>query len=326
MQLFRIKQPLMAAAALGWLSVLCAGAVAAAESYPDHPIRLIVPFSAGGGGDYIARALIGKLGEFLGQPLIIENRGAGNTVVGTNAVAKSPPDGYTILLVNPQYTSNPSLQPGLPYKTPDDFESVALIMSYQMHLFASAKAPFNSISELIDYAKKNPGTLNYGSAGLGSSGHIAGELLKTMTGTDIVHVPYNGAGPAANGVIGGHVQLLFTGMSQLKGAMDGGFVKLIGAGCSPHNNTPVKTICEQGVPGFESLVWWAILAPAGTPRPIVDKLNAAFRHASADPDIQKRFAVIDGDASVSTPERLDKLVHSELLKLSKMTWETAKPQ
>ena len=321
-----IRRPLVWAAVLGGLALTCAGPSAAAESYPDHPIRFIVPFSAGGGGDYIARALIGKLSDYLGQPLIIENRGAGNTVVGTNAVAKSPPDGYTILLVNPQYTSNPSLQPNLPYKTPEDFESVALIMSYQMHLFANAKVPFNSVPELIDYAKKNPGALNYGSAGLGSSGHIAGELFKKMTGTDIVHIPYNGAGPAANGVIGGHVQLLFTGMSQLQGAMDGGFVKLIGAGCSPHNKTPVKTICEQGVPGFESLVWWAILAPAGTPRPIVDKLNEAFRHASADPDIQKRFAVIDGDASVSTPEGLDKLVRSELTKLSKMTWETAKPQ
>jgi tripartite-type tricarboxylate transporter receptor subunit TctC len=141
-----------------------------------------------------------------------------------------------------------------------------------------------------------------------------------MTGASIVHIPYNGAGPAANGVIGGHVQLLFTGMSQLQGAMDSGFVKLVGAGCSQHNKAPVKTICEQGVPGFESLVWWAILAPAGTPKPIVAKLNEAFRHAAADPEVQKRFATMDGDAGVSTPAGLDKLVRSEMAKLSTMTW------
>jgi tripartite-type tricarboxylate transporter receptor subunit TctC len=321
-----MKRLFLGVAAFSGLMFFSIGQPAAAQTYPDHPIRFIVPFSAGGGGDYIARALLSKLSDYLGQPLIIENRGAGNTVVGTNVVAKSPPDGYTILLVNPQYTSNPSLQPNLPYKTPDDFQSVALIMSYQMHMFGHAKVPFDSIPGLIDYAKKNPGVLNYGSAGLGSSGHIAGELFKKMTGTDIVHVPYNGAGPAANGIIGGHVQLLFTGMSQLQGAMSSGYVKLIGAGCSEHNKAPVRTICEQGVPGFDSLVWWAILAPAGTPRPIVDKLNAAFRHAAADPDIQKRFAVIDGDASVSTPEALDKLVRSDIAKLSAMTWDAPKPQ
>ena len=143
-----------------------------------------------------------------------------------------------------------------------------------------------------------------------------------MTGTNIVHIPYNGAGPATNGVIGGHVQLLFTGMSQLQGAMELGYVKLLGAGCSANNKTPAKTICEQGVPGFESLVWWAVLAPAGTPKPIIAKLNEAFRKASADPDIQKRFSVIDGDASVSSPEALDQLVRSEMKKLSAMTWET----
>jgi tripartite-type tricarboxylate transporter receptor subunit TctC len=315
-----MRQPFVVAAILAGLALSGIGKAAAAETYPDRPIRFVVPFSAGGGGDYIARALIGKLSEHLGQPLIIENRGAGNTVVGTNVVAKSPPDGYTILLVNPQFASNPSLQPDLPYKTPDDFQSVALIMSYPMHLFAHSKEPFNSIPELIDYAKKNPTALNYGSAGVGSSGHIAGELFKKMTGASIVHIPYNGAGPAANGVIGGHVQLLFTGMSQLQGAMDSGFVKLVGAGCSQHNKAPVKTICEQGVPGFESLVWWAILAPAGTPKPIVAKLNEAFRHAAADPEVQKRFATMDGDAGVSTPAGLDKLVRSEMAKLSTMTW------
>ena len=323
----KLRTPrLVVALAAGSLALSSIGQRAVAETYPDRPIRFVVPFSAGGGGDYIARALLGKLSEYLGQPLIIENRGAGNTVVGTNVVAKSPPDGYTILLVNPQFASNPSLQPNLPYRTPEDFQPVALIMSYAMHLFANSKVPLNSIPELIDHAKKTPGALNYGSAGVGSSGHIAGELFKKMTGTDIVHIPYNGAGPAANGVIGGHVQLLFTGMSQLQGAMDSGLVKLLGAGCSERNKTPVKTICEQGVPGFESLVWWAVLAPAGTPKPIVAKLNEAFRHAAADPEIQKRFAVIDGDSSVSTPDGLDKLVRSEMAKLSTMTWAAPTPQ
>lgn len=296
--------------------------VAANDGYPDRPIRLVVPFSAGGGADYIARALVTKLSESLGQPVVIENRGAGNTVVGTAAVAKSAPDGYTILLVNPQFAANPSIQPNLPYRTPDDFAPVALVMSYSMHLFANAKAPFNSIPEMIAYAKKNPGALNYGSAGVGSSGHVAGELFKKMTGTDIVHIPYNGAGPATTGVIGGHVQLLFTGMSQLKGAMDGGLVKLIGAGCSPRNNAPAKTICEQGVPGFESLVWWGMLAPAGTPKPIIDRLNEVLRKASADSDIQKRFAVIDGDSTVSTPGEFDALIRSEMAKLATMKWDT----
>src|SRR5215203_4714243 len=143
------------ALAVASLALSSIGQRAVAETYPDRPIRFVVPFSAGGGGDYIARALLGKLSEYLGQPLIIENRGAGNTVVGTNVVAKSPPDGYTILLVNPQFASNPSLQPSLPYKTPEDFQPVALIMSYAMHLFANSKVPLNSIPELIDHAKKN---------------------------------------------------------------------------------------------------------------------------------------------------------------------------
>ena len=320
-----LKLRVALAALLGGLGFLIAGDASAQEDFPQRAIRLVVPFSAGG-GDYIARSFIDRLAEHLKQPVVIENRGAGNTTVGTNAVAKAVPDGYTILLVNPQFSTNPTLQPNLAYKTPDDFAPIARIMSYAMHMSAAAKVPVNSIAELIAYAKANPGKLTYGSAGLGSSGHLAMEVFKKMTGTDLLHVPYNGAGPANNALIGGHVDLLFTGMSQVAGSIESGRVKMLGAGCSdrPPPLPNMKTICEQGVPGFESLVWWGILAPAGTPKEIVGKLNAELKQTMADPAVQKRLAVIDGDATVSTPAAFEAFIRSEMKKYGELDWGTAK--
>ena len=293
---------------------------AAADNYPNRPVRIVVPFAAGGGGDFIVRAWSDKLSEVLKQPIIIDNRGGGNTVAGTDYVSKANPDGYTLLFTSTALSTNPTLLPNLPYKTPDDFASIALVITYPFGMAARASLEANSIPELIAYAKKNPGKVSVANSGEGSGSHLAAELFKDATGVNIMTVPYRGAGPAMNDVAAGHVDLMFTGMSQIRPFVESKRVKVLASsGLKRLQSAPdVKTIAEQGVKGFNAVVWWGLLAPAGTPKDVVEKINLALRTSLAYPDVAKRLDVIDGEIRVSTPQEFDTMVRDEIVRWRKL--------
>ncbi len=287
-----------------------------ADRYPEKAIRIVVPFVAGGGGDFIARAWADKLSENLKQPVIIDNRGGGNTVVGTEIVSKAAPDGYTLLLVSPSIATNPTLLPNLPYKTPEDFTTVGLVITYAMGLGARSTLAANTINELLALARQQPGTLSVATSGEGSATDMAAELFMSATGVDFMLVPYKGAGQGVLDVASGHVDLLFTGMSQLKPHLDSQRIKLLAtSGQRRLKSAPdIPTIAEQGVSGFEAIVWWGILAPAGTPPAIIDKLNRALATSLAHPDVEKRLAIIDAELRMSTPAEFDQFLRAEILR------------
>lgn len=299
------------------LSSMIVSAVAEAsptDKYPERPVRIVVPFVAGGGGDFIARAWADKLSDVIKQPVIIENRGGGNTVVGTEQVAKAAPDGYTLLLVSPTISTNPTLLPNLPYKTPDAFAPVAQVITYAMGVAVHAGSPIQNIPDLVAYAKKNPGKLTTATSGEGSATDLAAQLFMERTGTKITKVPYKGAGQGVLDVASGHVDMLFTGMSQLKPQLDGKRIRLIAtSGLQRLNSAPnVATIAEQGYPGFEAVVWWGVLAPAGTPPEVVEKINVALKTSLSQPEVGRRLAVIDGVVRVSSPKEFDTFLRSEI--------------
>ncbi len=300
---------------------LCSGLSSAAESdnFPNKAIRIVVPFAAGGGGDFIARAWADKLSETIKQPVIIENRGGGNTVVGTDVVAKAAPDGYTLLLVGASIATNPALIDKLPYKTPEDFTPIGTVITYAMGLAARANLPANNVQELLSLEKAQ-GPLSIATSGDGSATALANELFKAATGAKLLAVPYKGAGPAAIDVASGHVDLLFTGMSQLKPHLDTGRIKLLAtSGANRLASAPdVQTIAEQGVKDFEAVVWWGILAPAKTPPDIVNKLNRALAVSLNHPDVMKRLAVIDGEVRLSSPEAFGTLLNEEIARWAKL--------
>ncbi len=306
---------------LALLSSLAGAQVAAqAEAYPEKAIRIVVPFVAGGGGDFIARAWADKLSETLKQPVIIDNRGGGNTVVGTDIVAKAAPDGYTLLLVSPSIATNPTLLPNLPYKTPEDFTPVGSVITYAMGLGARSTLEANTLEEMLSIARQNPGKLAMATSGEGSATDMAAELFKAATGADILVVPYKGAGQGVLDVASGHVDLLFTGMSQLKPHLDSGRIKLLAtSGQNRLKSAPdVPTIAEQGVHLFEAVVWWGILAPAGTPEVIIQKLNQALAKSLSHPDVAKRLAVIDGEVRLSSSKEFDLFLKDEIKKWGKL--------
>ena len=303
------------------LLILCSALLAThivwagpADSYPDKPVRVVVPFVAGGGGDFIARAWADKLSEVIKQPVIIENRGGGNTVVGTEQVAKAAPDGYTLLLVSPTISTNPTLLPNLPYKTPEAFAPVAQVITYAMGVAVYAGSSIQNIPDLVAYAKKYPGKLTTATSGEGSATDLAVELFMEQTGTKMTKVPYKGAGQGVLDVASGYVDMLFTGMSQLKPQLDGKRIRLIAtSGLQRLNSAPdIPTIAEQGYPGFDAVVWWGVLAPAGTPAEIIEKINAALKTSLAHPDVGRRLAVIDGVVKVSSPKEFDSFLRAEI--------------
>jgi tripartite-type tricarboxylate transporter receptor subunit TctC len=292
---------------------------APADSYPNKAIRIVVPFVAGGGGDFIARAWADKLSETIKQPIIIDNRGGGNTVVGTELVAKAAPDGYTLLLVSPSISTNPTLLPNLPYKTPQDFTPIGLVITYAMGLAARSDLPANTIPELLALAKEK-GPLSVATSGEGSATDMATELFKAASGANLLSIPYKGAGQGVVDAASGHVDLIFTGMSQLKPHLDSKRVKLIATSGSHRlaSAPEVATIAEQGIKDFEAVVWWGILAPANTPADIVEKLNKALAISLGQPDVTKRLSVIDGEVRLSSPSEFEQFLKDEIARWAKL--------
>jgi tripartite-type tricarboxylate transporter receptor subunit TctC len=278
--------------AFGVLIALCVGAPqASAQSYPTRAIRLVVPFGAGGGTDNLARIIEPFVSKALGQPIVIENRPGGGSTIGMDQVAKAAGDGYTLVMTDTSIAVNPSLKP-LPYDTLNDFVPVSLLATAPVILMAHPKVPAKTLQEFVALAKAQPGKFNYASGGNGASTHLGGELLKLVAGIDIVHVPYKGTGPAMNDLIGGHVDVMFSGISSARPYLDAGTLHALAVTGETRNAaTPdVPTFAEAGLPGVTASTYWGVLAPKGTPKEIVDKVSAAFAAAMRDPEIVERLA------------------------------------
>ncbi len=292
-------------------AVLAAGAAA---QYPDRPIRLIVPQAPGSATDTVARILAPELSKALGQPVVVENRPGGALTIGIDAVAKAAPDGYTIgmgpigaLAITRHMVAK------LPYDIERDLQPIALVARGHLLLAVSPSLPVKSVRDLIDYAQKNPGKLTNASSSNGSPGHVAGELFKYMTGTEIVHVPYKGGAMAINDLIAGHVQVIWESLNSIAPHARSGKVRALAvSGVRRSPGFPdLPTIAEAGVPGYEAGTWSGVIAPAGVPRPIVDRLNAAVNEAIRSPLFVERFAFIGDEPAGGTPEQFAETIRRD---------------
>ena len=317
------------AAALTCLAALCASPLTALaqQDYPNKPVKWIVPYPPAGTTDVLARILAQWLTEKMGQPFVVENRpGAGNNI-GTEAVIKSPPDGYTMLLVNPANGINATLYKNLNFNFIRDIAPVAGLVRAPNVMEVTNSLPVKTVKEFIDYCKANPGKINMASSGSGTSVHLSGELFKFMTGCDMVHVPYKGAGPALVDLIGGQVHVLFDNLPSSIGHIRSG--KLRALGVTSEGREPslpgVPTVGET-VPGYEATAWFGIGMPKGTPREIINKVNAEVNRALADPKMRERLAELGGKPISGTPEDFGRVIASETAKWEKVvTASGAKP-
>ncbi len=306
-----------ACVAFALTAFLVASALAQTSAYPDRPIRLVVPFPPGGLADNSARVIGEKLAVRLGQPVVIENRGGAAGNIGTQLVAQAAPDGYT-LLVGPDsvLAVNPHIYPKMPFDSLRDFAPVSLLGVVNMTVVAHPSFGVRNLRELIALAKEKPGTISYGSAGIGASGHLVVEMLRLRTGIDITHVPYKGGGPAMVDVIAGQIPLVGTGLpSAIQYIRQG---RVVALGVSSAERDPalpeVPTFAESGLPGFLVLAWTGILAPTGTAQPIIERLGRELRSVLAEPDVRERYTAIGIGARASTPEEFTELMRTDLAK------------
>ncbi len=291
-------------------------APALAQDYPTKPVRMIVPFAAGGPADVYARFLAQRLQESLGQPFVVDDRPGGGSVIGTDAVAKSAPDGYTLLVMSNTHTVNESLMPSKPFVLMRDFVGVAPINSSDLVLVVHPSVKANSIAELIALAKAQPGKMSYASSGPGTPYHMAGELFKSMAGVDILHVPYKGSAGARTDVLGGQVQMMFDAVTVMAPHAREGKVKALGtSGTTRSAVLPgVPTIAEAGVPGYETTIWLGVMAPKGTPAPIVAKLNAEIAKIVARQDVRDDWARQGAVPMAMTPAEFARFLDQDIVK------------
>jgi tripartite-type tricarboxylate transporter receptor subunit TctC len=304
--------------------IVLAGSTAAQTSYPNKPIRFVVPYPPGGFTDILARIVGQKLTESWAQPVLIENRGGGGSTIGTDIVAKAPSDGYTILMVAPDLAINPSLYPKLPYDTVKDFAPVTLVAWGPMALVVHPSLSAHSVNELIALAKSEPHPLNYASGGNGTGGHLAMELFKTMAGVNMVHVPYKGIGPASNDLLGGQVSLMFLQMAVARPLILAGKLRALAvAGGQRSQAMPeLPTVAEAGLPGFDVNPWFGIITRADTPKDIVAKLSTEIGNIMRLPEVKERLSSQGGEPVTDTPEEFTAFVKSEIVKWSKVVKES----
>lgn len=309
---------------LSFLALLCAGAATYAQSYPNKPIRFIVPFPAGGAGDVLARTVAQKMQENWGQTVLVDNRPGGNTIIASDVVAKAPADGYTILSCWETVAINVTLFTKLPYDQLRDFAPVALTASLPLVLMAHNGLAATTVKELVAIAKAKPGQINFASFGIGSSSHLAGELFKSMAGIDIVHVPYKGSPPAIVDLLSGQVQIFFSGLPPGLPFVKEGKAK--GLAVTSAKRTPllpeVPTMQEAGMAGYEAVSWSGMLVPAATPREVIAKLNGEFTRILRLPDVRERLTNLGFDALTSTPEQFDAFLRAEITKWAKVVKES----
>jgi tripartite-type tricarboxylate transporter receptor subunit TctC len=287
-----------------------------AEDYPTRPVHIIVPFAAGGPADVYARVVGQYLSETLNQPFIVEDRPGAASIVGTDVVAKSSPDGYTLLVMSNTHTANETLFAHKPFELMRDFVPIAPINSSDLVMVVHPSVPANNLKEFIALAKAKAGQLNYASSGLGTPYHLAGELFKAMSGTDIVHVPYKGSSGARNDVLGGQVQMMFDAITTMAPNVRAGQVRALGtSGLKRSTVLPdVPTIAEAGVPGYEATIWIGVMAPKGTPPGIADKLNAEITKVVSRADVKKMWAEQGAEPMVMTPSEFDSYLRKDIEK------------
>jgi tripartite-type tricarboxylate transporter receptor subunit TctC len=300
-----------------------------AQDYPTKPVRIVVPFGAGGPADVTARLLGNILQDKFGQPFVIENRTGAGGVIGTVEAVKSPPDGYTLLMMSNTQTANESLMPQRKYELMRDLVPIAPVNYSDLVIVVHPSVPAKTLAEFIALAKSQPGKLNYASSGQGTPYHMAGELFKSMAGIDIVHVPYRNSGEARSGVIGGQVQMMIDAVTTMAPNVGEGQVRALATtGKTRSSVLPnVPTASEAGVPGYEATIWLGLMAPAGTPRPIIDKLNAAVNDAVKRPEIVKLWAEQGAVPMSMTSEEFDKYLRGDIVKWANVVKQFAdKPQ
>ena len=303
------------------LTLLClglmSGSIAAADAFPEKTVRIIVPYTPGGFNDTLARVVGDRLSKTWNQPVVVENKPGGNTTVGNNIVAKAAPDGYTILITPLPFSALPGLYgPQLPYDALKDFSPLVLAANTQNVLAVRNELPVTSVRELLDYARKNPGKLNYGSTGSGSSNHLSMELLMRMTDTRMTHIPYKGSAPATMAMLGGEIDALFDNIPNVLPQLKAGKMRAIAVtGLQRSVLFPsVPTVAEAGVPGYEVNVWFGMQLPAGTPKALVDRMNADITRILKDPEVVKRFRDQGVEVIADSPAAFSQLLQSEVVK------------
>ena len=303
------------AVACGLASAAAAPAAWAQDVYPSRPVRLIVPFPPGGSNDIVGRVVGAGLGDRLGKQIIIDNRAGGNSIIGTEFVANSPPDGYNLVMISTSFTTNPIIHK-LPYDPLKSFAWVAMLAFGPNVLAVTQSLPVKSLKELIALAKARPGQLVYASTGVGSNAHFGTELLKHMTGTDMLHVPYKGGGPALIDTIAGQAQLCLSSLIQAIGHIRSGKLRALATSSGKRSLIlpDVPTISEAGVPGYETANWWGVAAPRGTPPQVVDRLNAEIKAVLLTPDTEKRLINEGAEPALKTPAELGSYVAAEMAK------------
>ena len=302
----------------------CAGAIAsaagAAETYPQRAIRLIVPYPPGGAGDIIGRILAARLGEAVRQQVVADNRPGGGQVIATQLAARANPDGYTLLLASTTHAINPGLLKKLPYDSIMDFSAITLVADSPLLFLAHPALDVASIQDLVAAAKSRPGRINYASSGPGTGGHLSVELLKRMTSIDLVHIPYKGAGPALVDLVSGQVQVMCTSpLPSLPHVRAGRLKGLAMTGRARSSAAPeIPTVAESGVPGYESTLWYALLAPAATPQPVMRRLHAETVKAIRLPGVVEQISALGAQPIGSTPQEVTKFLQSEITRWTRL--------
>ncbi len=300
-------------------AIACASAAVAADAYPQRAVRMIIPYPPGGAGDIVGRMLGARLTEYLGQQVVIDNRGGGGQLIATQLAAKAEPDGYTLFLASATHGINPALRRNLPYDTLKDFAPITLVAESPLVFAAHPSIGVTTIKELIAAAKARPGKLSYGSSGPGTGGHLSVELLKWMTGTDIVHVPYKGAAPALTDLIAGQVQLICTSPLPAMPHVKAGRLKALAMTSRKRSpSAPDLPTVAETLPGYESTLWYALLAPAGTPPAIVKRVHAETVKALKTPDMSEQLMAQGAEPVGNSPGELQQFVQAEIARWTKV--------
>lgn len=304
------------------LFMAAAAPLPALAAFPDKPIRMVVPFAPGGGTDLVARTMGITMGADLGQPVIVDNKPGGSTIIGTDAVAKSAPDGYTLVMATMAHAVNPSLHKKLPFDTEKAFAPVMLVGRSPNVLVVKPDSPIRTVQDLIAAAKARPGKLNYASQGAGTSAHLAGELFKSMAKVDMNHIPYRGAGPAITDLLGGQVDVMFATAAAVAPHLESGKLRAVAVTTAQRSQAPalskVPTIAESGVPNYVADSWYGLFAPAGTPSAVITRLNAAAKKAVHTDAFRKRAEQEGLAISGGTPEEFGRYVKAESQRWSKV--------
>ena len=316
-----MSAPVSILACLAIAGALCASPAAIAQAYPTKPLKLVVPYPPGGSTDQLARAVADRLGQALGQPVIVENKPGANTIIGAETVAKAPPDGYTMFVgSSASLAVNPLLYEKLPYDPKRDFAGVSLLATSPLVMVVHPSLPAKTVKEFVELAKSKPGSLNFASVGNGNPLHLAGELFKSMTGVDMTHVPYNGSAPALTALLGGQVQVMYDVVLSSQPHIKAG--KLRAVALTGAKRVPiladVPTVAESGYPGYESGIWFALVVPKATSAAIVQRLNAEVNRILRQPEMKARFDDLALELIPSTPEEVGNFTDREQAKWSKM--------